>query len=104
MRHLTTNEEMFDAIVDHIYQAKSCSVSKPFITIFRASTPGKDDGPRIWNRQLIRYAGFKDKITGKVIGDPMETEFTEMLINYFPKITVNQFQKKDRFTKLPLVI
>lgn len=36
---------------------------------------GKDF--RIWNAQLIRYAGYKLE-DGSIIGDPISVEFTEV--------------------------
>lgn len=84
MRHLNTNKEMFDSLVDHLYKARKCSVSEAFVTIFRAQTPGTEDGPRVWNRQLLRYAGFKVD-DDQVIGDPMEVPFTNMVLESFPE-------------------
>lgn len=49
------------------------------ITIFPHRTDGKHDF-RIWNKQLISYAGYKSK-DGTVIGDPACVEFTE--VSYF---------------------
>lgn len=46
------------------------------ITIFPQRTDAKHDY-RIWNNQLISYAGYK-QADGKIIGDPMNVEFTEV--------------------------
>jgi len=46
------------------------------ITIFPQRTDAKHDY-RIWNSQLISYAGYK-QADGKIIGDPMNVEFTEV--------------------------
>lgn len=46
------------------------------ITIFPARTDGKHDY-RVWNAQLIRYAGYKQP-DGSIIGDPSNLEFTEV--------------------------
>lgn len=46
------------------------------ITIFpQRKRPFKDF--RVWNSQLIRYAGYKQS-DGSVIGDPANVEFTEV--------------------------
>ncbi|KAG7245940.1 hypothetical protein CRUP_037625, partial [Coryphaenoides rupestris] len=45
------------------------------ITIFPQRTDGKHDF-RVWNVQLIRYAGYKQP-DGKILGDPANVEFTE---------------------------
>lgn len=46
------------------------------ITIFPQRTDGTHDY-RIWNGQLISYAGYKGP-DGKIIGDPMHVEFTDV--------------------------
>lgn len=49
------------------------------ITIFPQRTP--DDGDfRIWNSQLISYAGYPDPDNpGQFIGDPINVEFTQVI-------------------------
>ena len=37
---------------------------------------------RIWNAQLIRYAGYKQD-DGTVIGDPSSVEITKVMSQYF---------------------
>lgn len=46
------------------------------ITIFPPRTDGKHDF-RVWNAQLIRYAGYKLP-DGQILGDPANVEFTEV--------------------------
>lgn len=46
------------------------------ITIFPQRTDGKHDF-RVWNTQLIRYAGYKQP-DGQIVGDPANVEFTEV--------------------------
>lgn len=46
------------------------------ITIFPPRTDGKHDF-RVWNTQLIRYAGYKQP-DGQILGDPANVEFTEV--------------------------
>lgn len=46
------------------------------ITIFPQRTDSKHDF-RIWNAQLIRYAGYKQP-DGTVLGDPANVELTEV--------------------------
>lgn len=46
------------------------------ITIFKQRTDGKHDY-RIWNNQLLGYAGYKNA-DGTVTGDPQMIEFTEV--------------------------
>lgn len=46
------------------------------ITIFPQRTDGRHDY-RIWNSQLISYAGYRLP-DGRVVGDPVNVEFTEV--------------------------
>ena len=46
------------------------------ITIFPPRTDCKHDF-RVWNSQLIRYAGYKQP-DGHIVGDPANVEFTEV--------------------------
>lgn len=46
------------------------------ITIFPQRTDGKHDF-RVWNSQLIRYAGYKQP-DGSILGDPASVELTEV--------------------------
>ena len=46
------------------------------ITVFRHRTKEQSDF-RVWNYQLIRYAGYKMS-DGTIIGDPDGVEFTEV--------------------------
>ena len=49
------------------------------ITIFPQRTDGKHDF-RVWNNQLIRYAGYKQP-DGSMLGDPASVELTEVSLN-----------------------
>lgn len=49
------------------------------ITIFPQRTDGKHDF-RVWNSQLIRYAGYKQP-DGSTLGDPANVEFTEVSLD-----------------------
>ena len=61
--------------------------SEAYVTVFKPAPPktmeeGKNlDGPRIWNDQLLQYAAWRtsDGDVDKVIGDPKNLRFTEML-------------------------
>ncbi|KAL9178842.1 hypothetical protein ACHAXT_003973 [Thalassiosira profunda] len=78
-----TNRGMFDACIRHLDKAMSCSVSEAYITVFKPAPPGEEkDGPRIWNDQLLQFASYSDE-EGKVIGDPKNLRFTEMLKQRF---------------------
>uniref|UniRef100_A0A4W6EAA9 Nitric oxide synthase n=1 Tax=Lates calcarifer TaxID=8187 RepID=A0A4W6EAA9_LATCA len=66
------------------------------ITIFPQRTDGKHDF-RVWNTQLIRYAGYKQP-DGQIIGDPANVEFTEICMQLGWKAP------KGRFDVLPLLL
>lgn len=76
LRHLTTAEDIFAAIVEHIELATNQGKIRPTISIFAPQKPGKE-GIRIWNPLLIRYAGYRQP-DGRVIGDPDKVELTEI--------------------------
>ncbi len=61
-RNAKTIKEVSEALVHHIKAATNAGKIRPTITIFE---PGR---VRIWNHQLIRYAGYETE--QGVIGDP----------------------------------
>ena len=77
MRHLTTEEEIFESCVEHLHEAYHGGKIRPVITIFRAAVPDCA-GIRIWNSQLIRYAGYRHA-DGSVTGDPLNSALTDAL-------------------------
>ena len=77
LRHLTTAAEIFAALVEHIQQATNGGSIRSTMSIFAPDSPGQP-GIRIWNSQLIRYAGYRQP-DGSIIGDPEQVELTELL-------------------------
>lgn len=75
MRHLTTADEVFEAIVEHLRTAYADGHIKLLITIFAPRRAG-EPGIRIWNPQLIRYAAHRRE-DGSVVGDPHSLALTE---------------------------
>ncbi|GAA3420110.1 nitric oxide synthase oxygenase [Streptosporangium vulgare] len=76
-RHVTTAEGVAVECVNHLRDAAPNRRIRPTITVFPQDRPGTP-GPRIWNEQLIRYAGYAME-DGSVVGDPRYTGFTAML-------------------------
>ncbi|MGB0291494.1 MAG: nitric oxide synthase oxygenase [Luteolibacter sp.] len=74
-RSLDDADEVFEACVRHLRVATNGGRIIPTQTIF---APWQHGCPsvRIWNRQLIRYAGYRHP-DGSVLGDPMNVAFTE---------------------------
>ncbi|RHW32756.1 nitric oxide synthase [Lysinibacillus yapensis] len=69
-RHLETEEEIFHALLRHIEYAGNGGKIRPTITIFKPKML------RIWNNQLIRYAGYETEYG--IIGDPDSIKFTKI--------------------------
>jgi nitric-oxide synthase, bacterial len=74
-RHVTDAEEVAAEAVLHLREATNGGRVRPTVTVFAASTPGRE-GPLIWNDQLIRYAGYR-RPDGTVVGDPRQADLTE---------------------------
>ncbi|KAG8146231.1 hypothetical protein E2320_012603 [Naja naja] len=74
-RDCTTAHGMFNYICNHIKYATNKGNLRSAITIFPQRTDGKHDF-RVWNSQLIRYAGYKQP-DGSILGDPANVELTE---------------------------
>jgi nitric-oxide synthase len=76
-------DDMFDACVDHLRQSTNGGKIRPMVTVFapaNESAKGQQtSGPRIWNDQLIRYAGYRGA-DGSVVGDPEQIDFTNVAI------------------------
>ncbi|XP_062424602.1 nitric oxide synthase 3 isoform X2 [Rhea pennata] len=66
------------------------------ITIFPQRVPGRGDF-RIWNTQLIRYAGYRQP-DGSVLGDPANVDITELCIQH------GWTPGNGRFDVLPLLL
>ncbi|WP_210366688.1 nitric oxide synthase oxygenase [Bacillus sp. REN3] len=73
-RELETAEDMRDALFHHIDYASNKGKIRPTITIFRQKMNGHS--VRIWNHQLVRYAGYKTEHGS--LGDPHSLEFTRV--------------------------
>lgn len=78
-RHVETVEDMFDEICKHIKESTNGGKIIPMISIFPQRKPGVKDALRIWNGQLISYAGYTSPFDPKVIiGDRGNVTFTQV--------------------------
>lgn len=95
-RHVHTPDAIFESCVEHLRLATNGGRIRPVMTVFGSDDAGR--APRIWNPQLIRYAGWRQP-DGTVLGDPSHLEFTELLesLGWRPN-------EKTAFTVLPVVI
>lgn len=72
-RDILDEKAIFEKLLDHIKSATNNGKIKPTISIFE---PKK---VRIWNHQLIRYAGYEQE-DGSVMGDSSSIAFTKECI------------------------
>lgn len=63
-------QEIFETLLTHIQYATNDGKIRPTITVF---APGR---VRIWNHQLIRYAGYET--AEGIVGDPHSVSFTKV--------------------------
>ncbi|WP_425604847.1 nitric oxide synthase oxygenase [Actinomycetospora termitidis] len=96
-RHVTAPDEVAAECVGHLDEATRRGRIRSTITIFAPDTPTAP-GPRIWNEQLIRYAGYRTG--GRVLGDPRYVGFTDHArsLGWVPPSPMG------RFDVLPLVV
>jgi nitric-oxide synthase, bacterial len=76
-RNVHTAEGVFKAVVEHLLSATNGGKIRPTITVFAPSAWGQP-GVRVWNEQLVRYAGYRCA-DGRVIGDPRNVTLTEIV-------------------------
>lgn len=73
-RGASTEDEVYEALLRHIDYATNGGEIRSAITVFRPEGAGRER-IRIWNHQLIRYAGHA-RPDGSVVGDPASVAFT----------------------------
>ena len=89
-RRARTADEIFALLVQHLQAAGRAGI-RPVISIFAPAQPGHAYA-RVWNEQLIRYAGYPDA------GDPRQRGFTEAVQG------LGWQGKGEAFDVLPLAI
>ncbi|WP_323740390.1 nitric oxide synthase oxygenase [Filobacillus milosensis] len=89
-RQLDTHEQIYNVLVKHIEYATNKGKVRPTITVF------SPNNVRVWNHQLIRYAGYETDEGN--MGDPDSIQFTKKCIE------LGWEPKYGRFDVLPLVI
>jgi nitric-oxide synthase len=109
-RRSGTAGEIFADLTDHLRCAAGGTASarhapagaqrigriRPVISIFAPAAPGRPY-PRVWNEQLIRYAGYRMS-DGRLVGDPRYVEFTRAVRR------LGWQGKQSDFDVLPLVV
>jgi nitric-oxide synthase, bacterial len=94
-RRARSADEIFSSLVHHLLAAGTTAI-RPVISVFAAAQPGQP-GARVWNEQLIRYAGYRDE-GGRTVGDARQVAFTDAVRGF------GWQGKGDQFDVLPLVI
>ena len=97
LRHLNTPKQVFAALVDHIVLSTNGGRIVPMVSVFAFGSVGKPK-VRIWNHQLIGYAGYL-QADGSVLGDPINLSFTQRIEALGWKAP-----SRGRFNLLPIVI
>jgi nitric-oxide synthase len=94
---VTAPEEVAAECVGHLREATRRGRIRSTITVFAPDGPS-GPGPRVWNEQLIRYAGYR--AGGRVLGDPRYVGFTDHVraLGWLPPSPMG------RFDVLPLVV
>ena len=77
-RQLREPAEIAEALWDHLRFAFNGGELRPAISVFDPGSP-REPGPRIWNPQLMRYAGYRLR-SGKQVGDPAQNDLTQRII------------------------
>ncbi|MCO8272129.1 nitric oxide synthase oxygenase [Actinoplanes sp. TRM 88003] len=94
-RRARTADEIFSLLVNHLRTAGDGQI-RPVISVFAAAQPGQPYA-RVWNEQLIRYAGYRGP-DGCPKGDARQEQFTAAMRGYGWR------GKGDQFDVLPLAI
>jgi nitric-oxide synthase, bacterial len=76
-RSVANTNEVFDALEEHLQMATNNGKILPLITVFPPMHPNGETPFRIWNKNLIRYAG-NEQVDGTIIGDPDQLAFTTL--------------------------
>ncbi|RWZ52310.1 nitric oxide synthase [Halobacillus fulvus] len=93
-RHVDKEEDIYDVLLQHIDYATNGGKIRSTISIFKPKRHQEEI--RLWNHQLVRYAGYESP--DGILGDPASVEFTKRCMELGWK------GKGTAFDVLPLVI
>lgn len=95
-RQLDSIEAVFEDLLEHLDFATNGGKIRSTISIYPGTSEGPE-GPRILNKQVIRFAGYRMS-DGQILGDPDSIEFTRFCQSLGWK------SPRTAFDVLPLVI
>jgi nitric-oxide synthase len=98
-RRARTADDIFALLVHHLRAASGGDrpgALRPMISVFAPAAPGRPYA-RVWNEQLIRYAGYRGP-DGAAVGDPRQIAFTEAMQGFGWR------GKGEAFDVLPLAV
>ena len=98
-RALRSLEDVASHCIAHVDAATNAGAVRPLATVFAPARPRSRSMFRIWNYQLIRYAGYR-AADGMILGDPAEAAFTQECIRLGWRPPV----QRGRFDVLPLLL
>jgi nitric-oxide synthase, bacterial len=84
-RHVTGAGQLAAEAFAHLREATNGGRVRPTLTVFAPTTPERP-GPRIWNEQLIRYAGYR-RPDGTIVGDPRYADLTDAVRGRYADLT-----------------
>ncbi|MCA9698985.1 MAG: nitric oxide synthase oxygenase, partial [Myxococcales bacterium] len=98
-RHVTSAAGMLHECEEHLRIATAQANMEAVMTVFAPRRPRERWGPRFWNQQLVRYAGYLES-DGSVTGDPANLHLTEriMALGWTPP------EPRTPFDVLPVVL
>lgn len=99
LRHITQPDDMFREICEHIRLGVNGGNMQIVMNVFRPKRPDERWGPRIWNSQYLRYAGYRQG-DGSVIGDGANVKLTKAI----ERLGWKPPEPKGSYDLLPLVI
>ncbi|RRO13668.1 nitric oxide synthase oxygenase [Saccharopolyspora rhizosphaerae] len=98
LRGLRNASAIASECFEHLRLATNAGRIEPLVTVFAPDEPDSS-GPRIWNEQVVRYAGYA-LADGGVLGDARYQGFTEQV----QRLGWKPPAPRTRFDHLPLVV
>jgi nitric-oxide synthase, bacterial len=98
LRAVQHADDIYAELVRHLELAgqRERALIRPVISVFAPAAPGQPFS-RVWNEQLIRYAGHR-RPDGRIVGDPRYADFTDTMREYGWR------GKDDLFDVLPIAL